>query len=55
MKEGDALSLLFFKFALAYVIRRIQVKQEVLKLNGTHQLLPSAGELISNVKKSTLT
>jgi hypothetical protein len=55
LKEGDALSLLLFKFALEYVIRRVQVIQEVLKLNGTHQLLASAGELINNVRKSTLT
>jgi hypothetical protein len=27
------------KFALEYVIRKVQEKQVVLKLNGTHQLL----------------
>jgi len=33
------LSPLLFYFALEYVIRREQVKQEDLKLNGTHQFL----------------
>jgi len=42
LKEGDALSLLLFKFALEYIIRRVQEKQDVLKLNRTHQLLSSA-------------
>ena len=39
LKRGDALSPLFFNFALDYVIRRIPVNQYGLKLNGTHQLL----------------
>jgi hypothetical protein len=37
-KRGDALSPLLFKFALEYVISRIQVNQDGLKLNGTLQI-----------------
>jgi len=39
LKEGDALSPLIFNFALGYAIRRDQVNQDYLKLNGTRQLL----------------
>ena len=39
LKEGEALSPLLFSFSLEYAIRRAQVIQDSLKLNGTCQLL----------------
>ena len=38
LKQGDGLSPLLFNFAVEYVIRRVQVKQDGLKLNGRHKL-----------------
>jgi hypothetical protein len=39
LKQGDALSLMFFNFVLEYAIRKVQEIQVGLKLKGTHQLL----------------
>ena len=45
LKQGDALSPLLFNFALEYAIRRVQVKQDGVKLNGTHHLLAYADDV----------
>jgi len=45
LKQGDALSPLFFNFVLECAIRRVQVKQDGLKLNGTHHLLVYADDV----------
>jgi len=52
---------LFFNFALEYAIRRVQVNQEGLKLNVTHQLLVyvddtnTLGGSVLTIKKNTET
>ena len=45
LKQGDALSAMLFNVALEYAIRRVQVIQDGLKLNGTHQLLAYADDV----------
>jgi hypothetical protein len=46
LKQGDALSPLLFNFALEYVIKRVQVNLDGLKLNGTHQFMAYADDNI---------
>jgi len=39
MKHGDAFSSSLFMFVLEHAIRKVEAKQERLKLNGKHPLL----------------
>ena len=47
LKQGDALSPLPFNFAFEYTIRKVQVDQDGLILNGTPQLLVYAHNLLT--------
>jgi hypothetical protein len=58
LKQGDVLLPLLFNFTLECVIRRVQINQKALKLNGTHQLLvhdddvKMLGGSVRTIKKS---
>jgi len=43
--KGDTLSPMLINFALEYAIKRVQVNQDGLKLNGTHQFLAYADDV----------
>jgi hypothetical protein len=59
LKQGGSLWPFHFKFSLDYAIRWVQVNQDLLKLNGTHQLLVYAddvnmlGGCVHTIKENT--
>jgi hypothetical protein len=46
LKQEHNISLLLFNLDQVYAIRRVQIKQDGLKLNGTYQLLAYAEDVI---------
>ena len=60
-RQGDAISSLLFNYSLEYAIIQVQVNQDGLKLNGTHQLLFYAdvvnilGGSVHNIKEKAET
>jgi len=61
LKQGDALSPFLLNSPLEYAIRKVQVNQDGLNLNGTHQLLVYAdavnmlGESVHTLKENAET
>ena len=59
LKQGDVLSPLLFNFTLECALRRVQVNQDGLKLNGTYQFLVYTdhvnmlGGSVNTVKENT--
>jgi len=59
LKKGDTVSPLLVNFVLLYPIRRVQVNQAGLKLNGTNQFLVYAvdvnilGRSVHTIKENT--
>jgi hypothetical protein len=45
LNQGDALSPMLFNFAFECAIKRVQVNQDGLKLNGAHQSLVCADDV----------
>ena len=54
LKQGDALLPLPFNSPLQYAIRRVEVNQDGLKLNHTHQLLVYADVNILGISGCTI-
>ena len=58
LRQGDDLSPLLFHFSLECAIGRVQLNQDGLKLNGTHQLqahaddVSTSGRSVRTIKKN---